>query len=119
MIFFKMTQTYSRLVATLFFSMLLVACGGGGSGSAALPTTYDMTGQVSSGIKTLSGVTVTMTGTGVSKSAVTGATGSYTITAVTNGTYTFTPTKIGETFTPSSLQITTSAGVAAPTFGIN
>ena len=36
MTFLKMTQTYSRIVAALSISMLLVACGGGG-GSSSTP----------------------------------------------------------------------------------
>lgn len=66
--------------------------------TAAAPTTYSISGTVTSNGIGLSGVTVT-TSVG---SATTLASGAYSISGLPNGSYTLTPSKSGYSFTPGS-----------------
>ena len=61
------------------------------------------------------GVTVTLSGAG-SGSTTADASGNYSFSAVTNGTYTVTPSRTGYSFTPASQSVVISgASVAAST----
>lgn len=111
MTFLKLTQTYSRIVAALSISMLLVACGGGSGGTTtASPTTYSISGTVYNGFiggSALSGATLTLAGAS-SGSVPSDKNGAYSFTNLPLGTYTLTPTKAGVTFTPTTLNYTIS-----------
>ncbi len=62
------------------------------------PSTYSISGTITSGGSGLSGVAVTAG----SASATTSSTGAYTLSGLANGTYTVTPTLSGYTFSPAS-----------------
>jgi Domain of unknown function (DUF1929)/Bacterial Ig domain/Carboxypeptidase regulatory-like domain/Kelch motif len=71
---------------------------------AATPIpTYSISGSVSGAV--LSGVTVSLSGASTS-SATTVASGNYSFTGLSNGSYTVTPSKTGYTFTPVSQSAT-------------
>jgi hypothetical protein len=77
------------------------------------PTSYSLSGTVTSGGNGLAGVTLTA-GTA---SATTNGAGAYTIAGLANGTYTVTPTLTGYSFTPgSSSQTVTGANVTGVNF---
>jgi hypothetical protein len=61
--------------------------------------TYSISGSVSGAV--LSGVNMSLSGASTG-SATTDASGNYTFTGLSNGSYTVTPTKTGYTFTPAS-----------------
>lgn len=69
------------------------------------PSTYSVSGKVFLNGSGLSGVTITLTGTG-STTTTTGSDGNYTFTGAQNGSYTIAPLKSGYTFSPSSRSIT-------------
>ncbi|MCM2358055.1 MAG: DUF1566 domain-containing protein [Geobacteraceae bacterium] len=77
--------------------------------SAVQPSTYTISGKVTSNGVGLSGVTVTLSGT-ASNSTVTDANGSYVFPNSTNGTYSITAAKAGYNFTPSSIDSVTVNG---------
>ena len=95
---------------TYYYSVQAVGSNGACYGAmatvkSATPTagaTYSISGTVSGA--TASGVTVSTAGA----SATTDASGNYTLSGLTNGTYTVTPTKTGFTFSPASLSVTIS-----------
>jgi hypothetical protein len=66
-------------------------------------STYSISGTVSGAV--LSGVTITLTGTG-SSSATTNSSGNFSFTGAVNGSYTLTPSKTGYTFSPTVRSIT-------------
>jgi inhibitor of cysteine peptidase len=76
------------------------------STTSALPTVFTISGKITteSGA-TIPGVTITATG-GTAASAVTDASGLYTIAGRSNGTYTLTPNLAGYTFSPASFAAT-------------
>ncbi len=65
------------------------------------PTTYSISGTVTSGGIGVAGVTVTPSPSG--EPATTDDSGNYTISGLSAGTYTITPAKLGCTFTPGSI----------------
>ena len=67
-----------------------------------VPSTFSISGRVTSGGSGLSGVTVALSGT-ASKTTTTDSIGNYTFTGLVNGAYTVTPSKSGCTFSPTSL----------------
>jgi inhibitor of cysteine peptidase len=69
---------------------------------ASIGATYNISGQVTDNGSGLQNVTVS---TGA-RSATTGADGRYSITGLTAGTYTVTPSRTGFTFTPESRTVT-------------
>ena len=69
--------------------------------------TYSISGKVTSSGSGLSGVTMTLSGSG-SGTTETDSSGDYTFSGLSNGTYTITPTKSGYTFTPTSKSVTIS-----------
>ena len=103
-----------RLFIVLSIIALLAGCsGGGGGGGDETPTpgptpelTYDLSGTITSGSVALPGVTITLSGTGSGKIAVTDASGNYTFTELTNGSYTITPTLAGYGFNQVSQAVT-------------
>ena len=75
------------------------------------PATYSISGTITvSGGSALEGVTVTATGGSGSStpSATTDSTGSYTLTGLSDGTYTLTPALSGYAFTPATASVTVS-----------
>jgi inhibitor of cysteine peptidase len=74
--------------------------------TVAPPVTYTISGTITLNGQGLSGVTVSCS----AGSATTNSSGAYTISNVTNGSFTMTPSKSGYTFTPGSLTATVSSG---------
>ena len=70
-------------------------------------TTYSISGKVTLSGSGLSGVTMTLSGSG-SETTETDSSGDYTFSGLSNGTYTITPSKSGYTFTPVSKSVTIS-----------
>jgi hypothetical protein len=81
--------------------------------------------SISGSVKTasgaaVSGVTLTLSGGGISKTATTNFYGTYKFTGVYNGSYTITPGKTGYTFSPTSNNVTVnSANVTGQNFTRN
>ena len=73
----------------------------------AIKVTYSISGTATYNGTGLSGVTMTLSGSGTG-SKTTDASGNYSFTGLSNGTYTVTPSKTGYTFTPSSKPVTVS-----------
>jgi formylglycine-generating enzyme required for sulfatase activity len=78
-------------------------------------TTYSISGAITSGGSALTGVTVSLSGSG-SQSATNDSSGNYTFSAVPAGSYTLTPSKTGYTFTPSTVSVTVSANLTGQNF---
>jgi hypothetical protein len=96
----------STQVMLCFLAMMLfvtIGCGGGGGGSA--PSTYSITGAVSGYAPT--GVTINLTGAATA-TATTDASGNFSFTGLSNGTYIVTPVKTGNKFNPVSLRVVVS-----------
>jgi PKD repeat protein len=76
------------------------------SDCGAAPSTYSISGTVSTGTGVgISGVTVS---TGAA-STTTNSSGAYTLTSLANGSYTLTPSLAGYTFSPTSRSVTVSS----------
>ena len=73
---------------------------------AALPT-YSISGRVTTVGYAFPGVTVSLTG-GATKSTTTDGNGNYSFTGISDGAYIITPSKIGYSFTPSSINVNVS-----------
>jgi hypothetical protein len=71
----------------------------------ATENTYSISGTLTGEIQ--AGVTMTLSGSG-SGITTTDASGNYTFTGLSNGTYTVTPSKTNYTFTPTNRQVTIS-----------
>jgi len=98
-------------LAMMFF--VAIGCGGGGGGGSA-PSTYSITGAVSGYAPT--GVVINLTGA-ATVSATTDASGNFSFTGLSNGTYIVTPVKAGSKFDPVSLRIVVSgANVTSTNF---
>jgi hypothetical protein len=89
------------------------------------PPTYSISGTMSGAI--VSGVTISLTGTSTG-TATTDASGNYSFTGLSNGTYTVTPSKTGYSFTPANQSVTVSgtsvsgknfSAVAVPTYSMS
>lgn len=112
-----------RLFMAILFSIALAACS---SSDGVSTPTYGISGTVTLSGAALAGATVTLTG---GKVATTDASGNYSFTGLANGSYTVTPTKTGNAFSPSSLAVSVSganvtgtnftATVAASTYSIS
>lgn len=105
------------LLLCVFFC---VSCGGGGGNDGSgtntntTVTTYTLSGSVSGSIA--GGVTITISG-GSAYSTTTDASGSYSFTGLSAGTYTVTPTRTGYTFSPTSSAFTiTNSNITATNF---
>ena len=97
-----------KSVMIFFTVFLLTACGGGGGSSDPTPpnpSTYSISGTVTSSGTVLQGVSVTLSGSS-SASVTTDASGKYTFTGLANGGYTLTPSQTGYTFTPTNIAVT-------------
>jgi len=70
---------------------------------------YSAAGSISIGTGTLSGVTLTLTGT-ASATLTSGSDGTFSFTGLANGTYNITPSKSGYTFSPASVTVTITNG---------
>jgi len=79
----------------------------------ATAVTYSISGTVTGAVQ--AGVTMMLSGTG-SATTTTDASGSYSFTGLSNGTYTVTPSKSGYTFMPVSREVTVSG---ADVSGVN
>lgn len=90
-------------------AFLLTACGGGGGSSDTAPSnnpsTYSISGTVTSSGSGLQGVIMALSGSS-SATVTTDASGNYSFTSLANGSYTTTPSKAGYTFTPNSIAVT-------------
>ena len=76
-----------------------------GDAASKPTTTYSISGTVSGAIQ--AGVTITLTGSSTG-STPTDASGNYSFTGLSNGSYTVTPSKTGYTFSPTSIAVTIS-----------
>lgn len=74
------------------------------------PDIFSLSGQVTSGVSGLAGVTITLSGS-AQGTAISDPFGNYTFSGLVNGTYTLTPTLTGFIFTPSS-RVQTIDGVS-------
>ena len=101
-----------------FLAMMLlvvIGCGGGGGGGSA-PPTYSISGAVAVGGTPLAGVTINLTGAATA-STTTDASGNFSFTGRSNGTYTVIPVKAGYIFNPVSLVVVVSgANVTSTNF---
>jgi plastocyanin len=78
--------------------------------------TYSISGQVTSNVSGLSGVTMALAGAS-SATAITDTSGNYTFTGLDNGSYTITPSRTGFTFSPTNSPRTVSgANITAINF---
>jgi CarboxypepD_reg-like domain len=90
------------------------SCGSSSSSTSATSSTYSMSGTVSGSAP--SGVTLTLTGAGTG-TTVTDTNGTYTFTALPNGSYNVVPSLSGYSFAPVSTAVTISgANVTAVSF---
>ena len=104
---YTLTPTKSGYSFTPTTSNLIVAGNLSGQNFTGTLITYSVSGRiVDSSSNALVGVTVT-DGT---RTALTDASGIYTLTGVLPGSYTLTPTKSGYSFTPATLSATVVAG---------
>lgn len=95
-----------KFLLVMLFSIVIAACGGGGGSSPPPPpATFSISGAVSGAA--LPGVTINLSGTST-KTATTNATGNYSFTGLTNGSYTVTPLLAGNTFSPTGTAVTVS-----------
>jgi hypothetical protein len=82
--------------------------------TASAAPTYSISGTVSGAV--LSGVTMALTGTSTG-STTTDASGNYSFTGLSNGTYTIAPSKTGYTFTPANMaSIINNANISSINF---
>jgi Fibronectin type III domain/SdrD B-like domain len=70
-------------------------------------TTYSVSGTIKDGATAIAGVIVSLSG-GAAKKDTTDASGAYSFTGLTTGTYTVTPSKSGYTFDPANKTVTIS-----------
>jgi plastocyanin len=78
-------RTATGLLAGL---VLLAGCGNGGGGTSEPPATGTVSGQVTAAGSGVAGATLTLTQGGTTRTAASSATGGYTFTAVTAGSWT-------------------------------
>ena len=90
-------QILFQIVTALIVSALLVSCGAGGGGDRAGVQTYIASGKVNG--DTLQGVTIELGGKATAK-VITDANGLYSFSGLSNGNYTFIPSKPGYIFSP-------------------
>jgi len=91
--------------AALFLLVSMACSGGGGDGDTTNPTTYSITGQITSNSTGLAGVTVLLSGASTAETT-TDSGGNYSFTGHSNGNYTVTPSLSEYTFSPVSTDIT-------------
>lgn len=93
----------------VFLALFLAACGGDGDGGdgTTTPTTYSISGQVTSNGTGLSGVSITLSGDS-SDTTTTDSAGNYSFSGLSNGSYMVTPSLTGYTFDPTSRNVTIS-----------
>ena len=70
--------------------------------------TYTVEGIIHEGSSGLSGVSVRIIGNSLDQTIITDSNGYYAFSGLANGTYTITPSKSGNSFIPSSVQVTVS-----------
>jgi len=111
-----MKKQWRFILATVIVMAVMVmgGCGGGTGDGNTNPggdgaVTYSISGTITIGGSPLAGVTVS-TGGGFT---TTDPNGNYTISALANGRYTLTPSKVGHTFTPVNLTVTVDGANAA------
>ena len=110
---YTLTPTKSGYSFTPTTSNLIVAGNLSGQNFTGTLITYSVSGRiVDSSSNALVGVTVT-DGT---RTALTDASGIYTLTGVLPGSYTLTPTKIGYSFTPTTSNLTVADNLSGQNF---
>ena len=92
-----LTKRLSYLVPLVGLMSSLLACGGSG-GAPPAATSFAISGTVSGA----SSVTVTLSGTATA-TATTDPSGNYSFAALSNGSYSVTPSRAGYTFAPLSI----------------
>lgn len=103
-------KLWTRLVRVLMMVMILYACGGGGGGGGEVGganPTYSISGTITLSGNSFQGVTITLSGASTANTT-TDASGNYSFTGLSNGTYIVTPSMTGYTFNPINLAITIS-----------
>jgi hypothetical protein len=73
-------------------------------GNCTAPQTYTISGTVTSSGSGLSGVNMALTGDSTANTT-TDASGNYSFSGLSNGSYTVTPSKSGYTFNPTSIPV--------------
>ncbi|MET0624079.1 MAG: carboxypeptidase regulatory-like domain-containing protein [Pyrinomonadaceae bacterium] len=106
------TVGYTFSPASRSFSNLAADQGGNFTGT---PTSYRLTGRVTSGGAALSGVTVNVTGSQAA-TLTTDANGNYSVMLPANGNYTVTPSRRHYTFAPASTTVNPLASDRAADF---
>ncbi|MCE5250149.1 carboxypeptidase regulatory-like domain-containing protein, partial [bacterium] len=99
------------LFLIILSSLLFASCGGGGDSATSpndgSPQTSIVHGRVSDKKNNrLAGVTITLSGNGITKTAISDSTGEFSIQDVPDGTYTVTPSQGSNVFEPSNMTIT-------------
>jgi hypothetical protein len=106
-----------HLLWVLLVPLMLLACGGSGTGSGTAAPSSSMISGTISPASAGAGVTVTLGGT-ASANSTADASGNYSFSGLADGVYTVTPSNSSATFTPMSRQVTVSNGnVAGVNFG--
>lgn len=101
-----MKKVIARAIICMVFALGLLACSSkSSSDTPPSAATFSISGTVTSSGSGLQGVTMTLNS---STATTTDASGNYTLTGLTNGTYTLTPSLAGYLFTPPSIFITIS-----------
>ncbi|MFZ4438924.1 MAG: carboxylesterase family protein [Syntrophales bacterium] len=105
----KSYRIVQKSIIMFLILSLLTACGGGGGSSDTTPnpspSTYSISGTVTSSGSWLQGVTMALSGAS-SATATTDANGNYTFAGLANSGYTLTPSQTGYTFTPTNIAVT-------------
>ncbi len=98
----KLGFVLAVLIATIV--MVMGGCEGN-SGNGGGMVNYSMSGTITNGGSVLAGVTVTLSGSGSTKTT-TDSSGNYSFSSAKTGSYTLTPNMNGYTFIPASQSIT-------------
>ena len=104
------------IFALYFLAISMESCGGGGGGGVSENKggLYTVSGTVTSGSSSMTGVTITLAG---SPAKTTDSNGAYQFNDLGNGSYTITPSKEGFNFGPASITVSiTNANVAEQNF---
>lgn len=109
----KTSYTFSPASLTATLSGANLAGQNFTASSAAINSTYSISGSVIHNGAGLAGVTVSVD----TVSGFTDANGNFTLSSLTNGSYLLTPTKVGFTFSPASINVSVnSASVTGQNF---
>jgi len=97
-------KKFFLIIALYVLAISTESCGGGGSGGEGDTRggLYTISGTVTSGGSSMTGVTITLAG---SPTKTTDSNGAYQLTDLGSGSYTITPSKEGFNFSPASLTV--------------